>query len=438
MNNILTEKDRKKIAEVEYDSYSPSDIGAPVTYGKGLEKKTLGSLDSVVDDKSTGLRMYVVKTDDKHYSVLFRGSESPGKDGWQKDWLDNDVPMVDKILTGGKGVTSQLSAAAAQLQKVMSEHSDAQFDVYGHSLGSMCAQYAAVKVTNPSQIGNVFAYEGPNIYSTLGAQERDTALKLRNKIHNYVDQRDAIALGYGDVFNCIGRLHRIDSKDLGVDKISQHMWGGYQWQDDGGLVEMQPNFNDMKSALSFYREHFPQFAHGKQGQFVLDSVQAEFISDAVAAHAGQLEHNIDTLHTQTVQELRDKVSRAISDMKRLLAILPYSAIDEQLYINGLTLEQVLERFENLTTSDVQASKKISNDFEQIRSSINQGIQKVMDTDSDLAQHMNDFSDSYYRSVVEPKVAQEQRHYAHVKDALTKPLKPGNSYTVMDSNRMEHK
>ncbi|WP_205668839.1 hypothetical protein, partial [Alloscardovia theropitheci] len=105
------------IARIEYDNYTKIDVQhhKPIRFGENGHKKLLGTLDKVVDDKSTGLRMYVVKTDDKHYSVLFRGSESPGKDGWQKDWLDNDVPMVDKILTGGKGVTSQLSAAAVQL-----------------------------------------------------------------------------------------------------------------------------------------------------------------------------------------------------------------------------------------------------------------------------------------------------------------------------------
>ncbi|TCD54588.1 DUF2974 domain-containing protein, partial [Alloscardovia theropitheci] len=143
MSTNITEYDRMNIANVEYDDYTVYDAkrNHVVKYGPH-RNKVLGTLDEVVDDESTGLRMYVVKTDDKHYSVLFRGSEAPGKAGWQKDWLDNDVPMADKILSGSKGVTPQLRQASQCLNRVMSEHKSASFEVYGHSLGSMNAQYA--------------------------------------------------------------------------------------------------------------------------------------------------------------------------------------------------------------------------------------------------------------------------------------------------------
>ncbi|TCD54632.1 triacylglycerol lipase, partial [Alloscardovia theropitheci] len=144
MTRTFTEHERQKIAELEYKDYTELDAKrhADITFSMGNHQRHLGTLDQVVDDKSTGLKMYVVKTDDKHYTVLYQGSTDFNKEGGKQDWLENDAPMAGAILSKTKMATPQLKKAASVLQEVMDKHKGASFDVYGHSLGSMCAQYA--------------------------------------------------------------------------------------------------------------------------------------------------------------------------------------------------------------------------------------------------------------------------------------------------------
>ncbi|WP_205668855.1 Mbeg1-like protein [Alloscardovia theropitheci] len=171
----------------------------------------MGTLDQVVDDKSTGLKMYVVKTDDKHYTVLYQGSTDFNKEGGKQDWLENDAPMAGAILSKTKMATPQLKKAASVLQEVMDKHKGASFDVYGHSLGSMCAQYAITNVKDTNRIRGAYMYEGPNIYSTLTSRQRVNTAKLAGRAHNYVDCKDSVALGYSDHNGTVGNIHMVKS-----------------------------------------------------------------------------------------------------------------------------------------------------------------------------------------------------------------------------------
>lgn len=61
----------------------------------------------------------------------------------RKDWLSNDIPTAIQITNGGGStVTPQLKTSAETLKQTMKLYPNAQIYVYGHSLGSMNAQYA--------------------------------------------------------------------------------------------------------------------------------------------------------------------------------------------------------------------------------------------------------------------------------------------------------
>ncbi|TCD54691.1 hypothetical protein EJ419_02325 [Alloscardovia theropitheci] len=156
MSKYYTEKDHADIAWVEYRDFTAVQAKnhIPVSYGES-NGHVLGTLDEVVDDKSTGLKMYVVKTDEKHYTVLYQGSQAPNLSdplGAGADWLLNDFPMAFNISMGIQQPTNQLAKASESLNRLMDKHKDAHFDIYGHSLGSMNAQYALANVTDSSRI----------------------------------------------------------------------------------------------------------------------------------------------------------------------------------------------------------------------------------------------------------------------------------------------
>ncbi|TCD54216.1 DUF2974 domain-containing protein [Alloscardovia theropitheci] len=415
MSTNITEYDRMNIANVEYDDYTVYDAkrNHVVKYGPH-RNKVLGTLVDVVDDKSTGLKMYVVKTDENHYSVLFQGSQAPDSvnhlpDAW-KDWGGNDASLASKIIFGGTGPTPQLEAASKALNTTMAKYPNASFDVYGHSLGSMCAQYAAVTSTHSNQIKSVYAYEGPNIYSLLSQSERSQALKMKNKIHNYIDRKDIVSLGYANRMAAVGHVRDVYSKDLGLDKVSQHLWGGYQWQKDGSLPLAPPDMNEMKNVLAYYRKTYPSMANTRAGRFVLDYIQSQYCMDAFVSDTSTLENDINTIHDDAVQLLQSKLALAITTMTTNLNVLNPDSINHELYQRGLTNKQALARLDHAYEVFKSATTAVNQKSERLQEKIQQGIQHAMDTDTQLADSVQKVMDKYYCDVVQPQIMRQQTQH----------------------------
>ena len=174
-------------------------------------------------------------------TILYRGSTAPGKGAdnadAKRDWLDNDAPMAKKIILGEKGATGQLEASSDYLKEMMEKYPNAKINIYGHSLGSMDAQYALANVTDYSRIKSANIYNGPNIYSTLTEEQKINVSALYDKINNYVDSRDLVGLGYNKGEGTVGKTYNFSGKSSGFDKVDQHMWGGYRFDDKGNLID---------------------------------------------------------------------------------------------------------------------------------------------------------------------------------------------------------
>lgn len=148
-----TEKQKKMIANQEYTNYK---LGEPVKIGN--KRKIIGYVSDVVND-GTGQNAYVI-TDKptsssassvKHVTILYQGS-SGTLDTFDdaantfEDWLSNDIPAGVRTITPIQSApTGQLEASSKTLQNMYAKYPQATFDVYGHSLGSMDAQYAVAK-----------------------------------------------------------------------------------------------------------------------------------------------------------------------------------------------------------------------------------------------------------------------------------------------------
>ena len=174
-------------------------------------------------------------------TILYRGSTAPGigadNEDARKDWLNNDVPMAEKIMSGEKGATGQLEASSDYLKEMMEKYPNAKINIYGHSLGSMDAQYALANVTDYSRIKSANIYNGPNIYSTLTEEQKINVSALYDKINNYVDSRDLVGLGYKKGEGTVGKTYNFSGESNGINKIDQHMWGGYRFDSDGNLID---------------------------------------------------------------------------------------------------------------------------------------------------------------------------------------------------------
>lgn len=198
--------------------------------------KTSGSNEVVSPDAPLSEREKV-----EEITILYRGSTAPGKGAdnadAKRDWLDNDAPMAKKIMLGEKGATGQLEASSYYLKEMMEKYPNAKINIYGHSLGSMDAQYALANVTDYSRIKSANIYNGPNIYSTLTEEQKINVSALYDKINNYVDSRDLVGLGYNKGEGTVGKTYNFSGESSGFNKVDQHMWGGYRFDDNGNLID---------------------------------------------------------------------------------------------------------------------------------------------------------------------------------------------------------
>ena len=198
--------------------------------------KTSGSNEVVSPDAPLSEREKV-----EEITILYRGSTAPGKGAdnadAKRDWLDNDAPMAKKIMLGEKGATGQLEASSDYLKEMMEKYPNTKINIYGHSLGSMDAQYALANVTDYSRIKSANIYNGPNIYSTLTEEQKINVSALYDKINNYVDSRDLVGLGYNKGEGTVGKTYNFSGESSGFNKVDQHMWGGYRFDDNGNLID---------------------------------------------------------------------------------------------------------------------------------------------------------------------------------------------------------
>ena len=233
----------------------------------------------------------------KEITIMYQGSASPSNfftnaEEFGRDWVFNDAPEFLNIIKGNlTGQSSkapgQLEASAAYLKEMMEKYPNAKINLYGHSLGSMDVQYAIANVKDYDRINSVNIYQGPNIYTTLTPEQKANVSALYSKTNNYIDSNDIIGLGYfkgqgtvGKVYQFTGvknSLENIDARRYDevlpngsilkpgqgnilpylfdvykfgvprwifnriVEGNDTHMWGGYRFDKDGNLIDVNSN-----------------------------------------------------------------------------------------------------------------------------------------------------------------------------------------------------
>ena len=233
----------------------------------------------------------------KEITIMYQGSASPSNlftnpGEFGRDWVFNDTPEFLNIIKGGfTGQSSkapgQLEASAAYLKEMMEKYPNAKINLYGHSLGSMDVQYAIANVKDYDRINSVNVYQGPNIYTTLTPEQKANVSALYSKTNNYIDSNDLIGFGYNKGQGTVGKVYQfkgvknslenidarrydevlpngsilkpgqgnilpylVDINTLGVprwifNRIVEgndiHMWGGYRFDKDGNLIDVNSN-----------------------------------------------------------------------------------------------------------------------------------------------------------------------------------------------------
>ncbi|MDW8710206.1 DUF2974 domain-containing protein [Streptococcus suis] len=407
---MYTEQERQRIAKEEYTDYV---VGDPVKIFTNVkEELTIGTVRKVLKD-ATGLDGYVVEEPDGNVIVLFQGSKGPGKEGATADWLDNDLPMAHNIISNKSEVTPQLQSASRTLNQVLKDYPNAQITVYGHSLGSMNAQYALATVSDIDRIAGAYIYNGPNVYPTLTEEEKARVNALKYRIHNYIDQKDFVPIGYsgkdapgykspaGTSEGAIGIVYRVDSK-TNLNPIDQHVWGGYQWNADGSLKvkesssKLEQHYSNALHHVSSEMYHYATLkATLSRGGFssretiYLDSEQARILAQGLVKVAETTHQTLEKETTSTLTEVNEVYSS--------LGNVPFGFIlspDEvrQAYSSaGVDYHSLVGDSTNQVEKFITRSNQLKQDLVDLESQIQAGIEQKVTEDQTLAQRIQEWT-----------------------------------------------
>ncbi|OER26464.1 Mbeg1-like protein [Listeria monocytogenes] len=422
MNQVITDEDRVRLAKKEYD---PLQIKKEVIISVSDEKeKTIGIVSQKINNKSTGEQSYIItdkytpptasiseRNKVKELTILYKGSTAPANGNFnvpkhpdykdvRKDWLSNDIPTAIQITNGGGStVTPQLKTSAETLKQTMKLYPNAQIYVYGHSLGSMNAQYAIADLDKKDikRISGGFFYQGPNIYSNLTPKQQDTvkAINALDRLFNFVDRKDYVPIGYGIGDPTIGHLIEVESKKAGM--VEQHMWGGYQFDEDGNVLTdkegslrlakyataqqlasiniMRTSFSKSGGALSSSEEIFLDAAEGLAiTQGMKQTIQGE-IKDLKDMFDKAIE-NAEDLWRDTLSDARD-IGSKLSESEILTALALGNATESKIVID---IVQDCEK-------SLAEATKIEQEYDKLLEQINEAIKSQLKTDQELAKQI---------------------------------------------------
>ncbi|EAH0423511.1 DUF2974 domain-containing protein [Listeria monocytogenes] len=422
MSQAITDQERVELAQKEYEDYKLKDK-VKILKVNGNEQ-TIGIVSQKINNKSTGEQSYIItdkytpptasiseRNKVKELTILYKGSTAPANGNFnvpkhpdykdvRKDWLSNDIPTAIQITNGGGStVTPQLKTSAETLKQTMKLYPNAQIYVYGHSLGSMNAQYAIADLDKKDikRISGGFFYQGPNIYSNLTPKQQDTvkAINALDRLFNFIDRKDYVPIGYGIGDPAIGHLIEVESKKAGM--VEQHMWGGYQFDEDGNVLTdkegslrlakyataqqlasiniMRTSFSKSGGALSSSEEIFLDAAEGLAiTQGMKQTIQGE-IKDLKDMFDKAIE-NAEELWRDTLSDARD-IGSKLSESEILTALALGNATESKIVIDTV---QDCER-------SLAEATKIEQEYDKLLEQINEAIKSQLKTDQELAKQI---------------------------------------------------
>ena len=364
-----------------------------------------------VYDNTTGAgeQVYaVVKNPDEkaedvqEVTVLFRGSTGPdhilneAPDVWN-DWAENDSVIAKRIimqsdLSDRDQSTEQLKASARALKDIMEKYPNAKINIYGHSLGSMDAQYAmaALEAAQIERIQQAYIYNGPDVYRILSPEQRKIVDQIKGRIYNYADPKDKISMVGRDPnkgsIGSVGMVYYVDSEQEGF--VNQHMTYGYRLDKDGKIKILSNTstvaYNNFLIKMeSFKRIKKSLAADGftSNEQIFLDSEQAKLTASGICY-----------IVTEELGVLK-KIYNGVQDASEVLVscsnvpwgfiLSPYET--EVAYSDGgVTYETTIGVIQKRFTPVLDTAKQLEKDFTDLEKQIKNGIQKKLDEDKELA------------------------------------------------------
>ena len=394
--------------QIAMTEYNDNSINREV---KDQYDRSVGTVTQVYNNTTgAGEQVYAVVKNPKEnaedveeVTVLFRGSTGPDHifketaDVWN-DWAENDFVIGTHILkqnvpSDQDQSTEQLKASARALKDIMEKYPNAKINIYGHSLGSMDAQYAmaALEAAQIERIQQAYIFNGPDIYRILSPEQRKIVDQIKGRIYNYADAKDNISMVGRDIakgsIGSVGMVYYVDSES--EDPINQHMTYGYRLDKDGKIKIFSNTstvaYNDFLIKMEGYKtlkNILSSDGYTAGEQLFLDSEQAKIAASGICR-----------IVTEEMDIIKNNYNRGIQDASEVFAScsnVPWGFIlssyeTEVAYSEGgLNYETTIGIIQNRFHPVVDKAKQLEKDFTDLEKQIKDGIQKKLDEDRELA------------------------------------------------------
>jgi hypothetical protein len=133
------------------------------------------------DNRNSGFYGCLIETSPDSAIVGFRGSESMEGDQLQKDWINNDLGLLDS-----KG-TDQQKVAESFMNDINSEYKYSNYATTGHSLGGNLSEHATITAPTAmkDKISQCLSFDGPGFSDEYIKDHADQISQVQGKITHY-------------------------------------------------------------------------------------------------------------------------------------------------------------------------------------------------------------------------------------------------------------
>ena len=394
--------------QIAMTEYNDNSINREV---KDQYDRSVGTVTQVYDNTTgAGEQVYaVVKNPDEkaedvqEVTVLFRGSTGPDHflketaDVWN-DWAENDAVIAKRIVMQSNpsdrdNSTEQLKASARALKDVMEKYPNAKINIYGHSLGSMDAQYAMADLdaAQIERIQQAYIYNGPDVYRILSPEQRKIVDQIKGRIYNYADPKDKISMVGRDPakgsIGSVGMVYYVDSEQ--EDFVNQHMTYGYRLDKDGKIKILSNTSTVAYNSFLIKMESFKRLKKSLSSdgftsdeRIFLDSEQAKLTASGICHIVTEELDVLKKIYNEGVQDVSE-VLVSCSNIPWGFILSPYET--EVAYSDGgVTYETTVGVIQKRFTPVLDTAKQLEKDFTDLEKQIKDGIQKKLDEDEELA------------------------------------------------------
>ena len=285
---------------------------------------------------------------------------------------------------------SQIATAEKFADDIKTDYPEAEVTTTGHSLGEYIALYVAAE----NQWGNV-GFNGPDPYDILSPEAKEWVENNSDMLFNYRNTADPLG-NYGG--NGTGAGIPIDM-DMGINIGENHGLDSWEFDEEGNL-EIDSSY-DNKDAfqtqgekllygnlveLSLLANKLQANGGGLSSNEVvfLNNAQALLTVEYITESTNAAIESIVNIYKNAIDELEETWEKNIIIAQAISTELSYGEILEALEAGGVTKYDIVFEPMAYYREKITEVVKIGEDFESLASDIKENIEKLVETDEDLA------------------------------------------------------